>query len=111
MLDELAFYLIHAHFSTKKLIGSFNDNPGFQKTRDVIRLMAIILRSLWGKGEAEVAKHYLLALDTADLNDANVASRSVEIRKSLQDAMQTDIAKYDLTHDQPRPKLQKPDSR
>ncbi len=86
------------HFSTKHLIASFNDNPGFQKTRDVIRLMATIVRSLWGKGDVEVAKHYLLALDTADLNDANVASRFVEIKKSLQDAMQTDIANSGTSH-------------
>lgn len=86
------------HFSTKHLIASFNDNPGFQKTRDVIRLMATIVRSLWGKGDAEVAKHYLLALDTSDLNDANVASRFVEIKKSLQDAMQTDIANSGTSH-------------
>ncbi len=86
------------HFSTKHLIASFNDNSGFQKTRDVIRLMATIVRSLWGKGDAEVAKHYLLALDTADLNDANVASRFVEIKKSLQEAMQTDIANSGTSH-------------
>ena len=86
------------HFSTKHLIAQFNDNPGFQKTRDVIRLMATIVRSLWGKGDAEVARHYLLALDTSDLNDANVASRFVEIKKSLQDAMQTDIANSGTSH-------------
>ena len=86
------------HFSTKKLIGSFNVNPGFQKTRDVIRLMATIVRSLWGKGDAEVSEHYLLALDASDLNDANVASRFVEIKKSLQDAMQTDIANSGTSH-------------
>ena len=40
------------HFSTKHLIETFNDNPGFQKTRDVIRLMASIVRSIWGKGSA-----------------------------------------------------------
>lgn len=34
------------HFSTKHLIETFNDNPGFQKTRDVIRLMAAIVRSI-----------------------------------------------------------------
>jgi len=86
------------HFSTKHLIASFNDNPGFQKTRDVIRLMAAIVRSLWSKGESEVAQHHLLALETADLNDANVASRFVEIKKSLQDAMQTDIANSGTSH-------------
>lgn len=86
------------HFSTKKLIGTFNDNPGFQKTRDVIRLMATIVQSLWNKGATEVAKHMLLSLETADLNDANVASRFVEIKKSLQDAIQTDIANNGTSH-------------
>lgn len=86
------------HFSTKHLIASFNENPGFQKTRDVIRLMATIVRSLWGKGEGQVAKHYLLSLESADLNDANVASRFIEIKKSLQDAMQTDIANSGTSH-------------
>ncbi len=89
------------HFSTKHLIGSFNDNPGFQKTGDVIRLMAAIVRSLWDKdngGEAAVAKHYLLSLETADLNDSLVASRFVEIKTSLQDAMQTDIANSGTSH-------------
>jgi len=86
------------HFSTKHLIASFNDNPGFQKTRDVIRLLAAIVRSLWSKGPAEVARHGLLSLATADLNDASVASRFVEIKKSLQDAMQTDIANSGTSH-------------
>ena len=82
------------HFSTKHLIGHFNNNPGFQKTRDVIRLMATIVRSLWSKGEAAVGRHYLLSLETADLNDSNVSSRFIEIKKSLQEALQTDI----ITH-------------
>ena len=86
------------HFSTKHLIGSFNDNPGFQKTRDVIRLMATIVRGLWEKGEDVVSQHQLLSLETADLNDANVSSRFIEIRKSLQDALQTDIANAGTSH-------------
>lgn len=86
------------HFSTKHLIASFNDNPGFQKTRDVIRLMASIVRSLWSKGDGAVSQHHLLSLESADLNDANVASRFVEIKKSLQDAMQTDIANSGTSH-------------
>ena len=86
------------HFSTKHLIASFNDNPGFQKTRDVIRLMATIVRGLWAKGDAEVARHALLTLETADLNDPTVASRFVEIKKSLQDALQTDIANSGTSH-------------
>jgi hypothetical protein len=86
------------HFSTKHLIGSFNDNPGFQKTRDVIRLMATIVRGLWSKGDVEVARNSLLSLETADLNDPTVASRFIEIKKTLQDALQTDIANNGTSH-------------
>lgn len=86
------------HFSTKHLIASFNDNPGFQKTRDVIRLMAAIVRGLWAKGDAEVKGHSLLSLETANLNDPTVASRFIEIKKSLQDALQTDIANNGTSH-------------
>ncbi len=86
------------HFSTKHLIATFNDNPGFQKTRDVIRLMAAIVRGLWEKGGVELGSHHLLSLATADLNDSKVASRFVEIKKSLQDAMQTDIANAGTSH-------------
>lgn len=82
------------HFSTKHVIGHFNNNPGFQKTRDVIRLMATIVRSLWGKGEGAVGRHYLLSLESADLNDSNVSSRFIEIKTSLQEALQTDIISH-----------------
>jgi len=80
------------HFSTKHLIETFNDNPGFQKTRDVIRLMASIVRSIWEKGDAEVSQHTLLSLASPDLNVSAVASRFKEIKRSLEGALQRDIA-------------------
>ncbi len=80
------------HFSTKHLIETFNDNPGFQKTRDVIRLMASIVRSIWGKGTHEVDRHSLLSLASPDLNVSAVSSRFKEIKRSLEGALQTDIA-------------------
>jgi hypothetical protein len=80
------------HFSTKHLIETFNDNPGFQKTRDVIRLMAAIVRSIWSKGTHEVDRHTLLSLASPDLNESAVASRFKEIKRSLEGALQTDIA-------------------
>lgn len=87
------------HFSTKHLIASFNNNPGFQKTRDVIRLMAAIVRSIWSKPDHPANQHhYLLSLETADLNDSMVSSRFIEIKKSLQDALQTDIANNGTSH-------------
>jgi hypothetical protein len=80
------------HFSTKHLIETFNDNPGFQKTRDVIRLMASIVRSIWAKGAHEVERHTLLSLASPDLNVSAVSSRFKEIKRSLEGALQTDIA-------------------
>ena len=80
------------HFSTKHLIETFNDNPGFQKTRDVIRLMASIVRAIWGKGDHEVNRHTLLSLASPDLNVSAVSSRFKEIKRSLEGALQTDIA-------------------
>ncbi len=80
------------HFSTKHLIETFNDNPGFQKTRDVIRLMASIVRSIWGKGDHEVERRTLLSLASPDLNVSAVSSRFKEIKRSLEGALQTDIA-------------------
>jgi hypothetical protein len=77
------------HSSTKHMIETFNDNPGFQKTRDVIRLMAAIVRSIRGKGEVEVGRHTLLSLASPDLNVSGVASRFKEIKRSLEGALQT----------------------
>ncbi len=86
------------HFSTKNLISLFNDNPGFQKTRDVIRLMATIVRALWSKGKAALANQYLISFGSADLNNSAVAGRFIEIKKALQDALQTDIANNGTSH-------------
>ncbi|MCO8122601.1 DUF499 domain-containing protein [Stieleria sp. TO1_6] len=78
------------HFSTKHLIETFNDNPGFQKTRDVIYLMSSIVRAVWGKGEQD--QQYVLSLASPDFNDSHVAVRFKDIKRSLEGAMQTDIA-------------------
>lgn len=86
------------HFSTKHLIATFNDNPGFQKTRDVIRLMAAIVRGMWAKGDPAMGRHALISLETANLNDPVVSSRFIEIKKHLQDALQTDIANNGTSH-------------
>lgn len=80
------------HFSTKHLIETFNDNPGFQKTRDVIRLMASIVRAIWSKGPSEVDRHTLLSLASPDLNVSAVSARFKEINGPLEGALQTDIA-------------------
>ena len=54
--------------------------------------MASLVRAIWGKGPLEVDRHYLLSLASADLNVAGVAARFKEIKRSLEGALQTDIA-------------------
>jgi hypothetical protein len=78
------------HFSTKRLIETFNDNPRFQKTRDVIRLMSTIVRDIFTNDKMD--KTLLLSLASADLNNPDVSSRFREIKPSLAGAMQTDVA-------------------
>lgn len=86
------------HFSLRPLIDTFNDNKSFQKTRDAIKLMAMILKSLHDKGDSEVKKHKLLSLASADLNDSNVANRFVEIKPPLREALSNDIANQGKSH-------------
>ena len=78
------------HFSIKNLIETFSDNPRFQKTRDVIRLLATIVRHIFKNKQAD--KHTLISLASADFNNPDVASRFREIKPSLSGAMQTDIS-------------------
>lgn len=54
--------------------------------------MASTVRSIWEKGDAEVARHSLLSLASADLNVSAVTARFREIKRNLDGALQTDIA-------------------
>jgi hypothetical protein len=78
------------HFSTRALVAEFNDNPRFQKTRDVIRLMAEVIRDIWSRGQQE--NLYLISLADADLNNPQIASKFMELKPALRDMLATDLA-------------------
>ncbi len=49
------------------LYARFRENPGFQQTRGLIRIMRIVTSRLWNSGEAE--KRYLISAQDLDFND------------------------------------------
>lgn len=78
------------HPSIKDLYARFRENPGFQQTRALIRLMRIITSRLWEAGEAE--KKYLVSVHDIDLNDAETLSELRQINPTLDNAISHDIA-------------------
>lgn len=78
------------HPAIKDLYARFRENPGFQQTRALIRLMRIIASRLWQSGEAD--KKYLISVQDLDLNDAEALSEIRQINPTLENAISHDIA-------------------
>ncbi|QVL47709.1 MAG: DUF499 domain-containing protein [Thiocapsa sp.] len=78
------------HPSIRDLYARFKENPGFQQTRGLIRLMRIVAARLWGSGQA--ANLYLLTAQDIDLNDRETLSEINQINSSLDNAVSHDIA-------------------
>ena len=78
------------HPAIKDLYARFRENPGFQQTRALIRLMRIITSRLWQTGEAE--KKFLISVHDIDLNDAETLSEIRQINPTLDNAISHDIA-------------------
>lgn len=78
------------HFSIRDLYARFKENPGFQQTRGLIRLMRIIVSSMYNNGRAESSK--LIHPYDLDLNDRELFSELKSINPSLEEAISHDIA-------------------
>lgn len=78
------------HPAIKDLYARFRENPGFQQTRALIRLMRIVASRLWHSGEAD--KKYLISVQDLDLNDAETLSEIRQINPTLENAISHDIA-------------------
>lgn len=78
------------HPAIKDLYARFRENPGFQQTRALIRLMRIVASRLWRSGEADT-KH-LISVQDIDLNDAETLSEIRQINPTLENAISHDIA-------------------
>ncbi|MCI0428429.1 MAG: DUF499 domain-containing protein [Nitrospiraceae bacterium] len=87
-------HLIHSsypfHPAIKDLYARFRENPGFQQTRALIRLMRIIGARLWQSGE--VGTKHLISVHDIDLNDPETLSEIRQINPTLDNAVSHDIA-------------------
>lgn len=86
--DIVAAYPFHP--AIRDLYARFRENPGFQQTRALIRLMRLVAAELWETGEA---KHkYLVGAQDLDLHSSQVMSEIRQINSKLENAIAHDIA-------------------
>ena len=84
----LESYPFHPDF--RDLLGKFKENEGFQQTRGVIRLMQMLISSLWNNKKAEGLE--LIHPYDIDLNNDEIASEIRTINQSLSEAIAHDIS-------------------
>ncbi|WP_158084306.1 DUF499 domain-containing protein [Marispirochaeta aestuarii] len=84
------------HFSLRNLYGRFKENPSFQQTRGLLRLMRTIISNMWETGKAE--NRYLIHPYDIDLNDNDIFSEFERINQSLSEAIRVDIANDGKSH-------------
>ena len=78
------------HPAIRDLYARFRENPGFQQTRGLIRIMRIATSCLWNSGEAE--KRYLISAQDLDFNDRETRTEIGQINNTLDNAIAHDIA-------------------
>ena len=80
------------HPSIKELYARFKENPNFQQTRGLIKLMRQIVRQFYESGKAK--QNSLITVFDIDLNDRNMLSYIKQIKPSLEAAISHDIAQH-----------------
>lgn len=80
------------HPSIKDLYARFKENPGFQQTRGLIRLMRQIVAQLYSGNECRAKQKYMVNVFDFDLNDRNMLTTVTQIKQSLTNAISHDIA-------------------
>lgn len=78
------------HPSIKELYARFKENPGFQQTRGLIKLMRQVVRGFYDSHGAE--KQSLINVFDIDLNERGMLSLIKQIKPSLEAAISHDIA-------------------
>ena len=78
------------HPSIKDLYARFKENQNFQQTRGLIKLMRQIVRQFYENGMAK--ENYLINVFDFDLNNQKMLSHIRQIKPSLEEAINHDIA-------------------
>ena len=80
------------HPSIKDLYARFKENPGFQQTRGLIRMMRVIVAQLFDGDTPKAQERYLVNVYDFDLNQKDMLSLITQIKPSLTNAISHDIA-------------------
>jgi len=78
------------HFSIRDLYARFRENPGFQQTRDLIRLMRTVVARMYDTGQAK--DRALVHPYDIDLNHKDTLTQVTRINPKLENAISHDIA-------------------
>ena len=79
------------HFAIRDLYARFRENPGFQQTRGLIRLMRVVVSRLFDdRGQAD--RLSLIHAHDVDLNDRETVAEITHINPTLDNAISHDIA-------------------
>lgn len=85
------------HPSIKDLYARFKENPGFQQTRGLIRLMRKIVAQLYSGDNCQAKSKYMINVFDFDLNDRKMFSIVTQINQSLTNAISHDIAANEMS--------------
>jgi hypothetical protein len=78
------------HPAIRDLYERFRENPGFQQTRALLRMMRSVVANLWESNEAN--NRFLIAAQDLDLHDDDILSEIKMINRTLDVAIAHDIA-------------------
>jgi hypothetical protein len=79
------------HPAIRDLYARFKENPGFQQTRGLIRLMRIVTARIWNDPDDT---GYLISAHDIDLNDRETLTEINQINNTLENAISHDIASH-----------------
>lgn len=80
------------HPAIKDLYARFRENPGFQQTRGLLRLMRSVVARMYADDTAGATYRYLIHPHDMDLNDRDTRSEIVDINTTLDNAISHDVA-------------------
>lgn len=80
------------HPSLRDLYARFRENPGFQQTRGLLRLMRIVVSQLYRGDNPKAKSKYLIHPYDFDLNDHEMLTAITQVKPSLANAIAHDIA-------------------
>src|SRR5215510_8027698 len=80
------------HFAIRDLYARFRENPGFQQTRGLIRLMRVLVSRLFDPQAGKAEQLALIHAHDLDLNDRETLAEISLINPTLENAISHDIA-------------------